>query len=72
MGYRGRVAGYRANEYHLLNQCARFVDATLDPARPRVPGGGGRTNREAFAKKKMVAVVALVVIAAVLTYALAA
>jgi hypothetical protein len=66
----GRVAGYRSNEYALLKACTRFVEATLDPA-PRELRHG-RTNREGFAKKKMVAVVALVVIAAVLIYALAA
>jgi hypothetical protein len=64
------VAGYRANEYALLKACARFVDATLDPA-PRELRHG-RTNREGLAKKKMVSVVALVVIAAVLIYALPA
>jgi hypothetical protein len=66
----GRVAGYRSNEYALLKACTRFVEATLDPA-PRELRHG-RTNREGFAKKKMVAVVALVVIAGVLIYALAA
>jgi hypothetical protein len=65
-----RVAGFRSNEYALLRACARFVEATLDPAPWELRGG--RTNREGFAKKKMVAVVVLVVIAAVLIYALAA
>jgi hypothetical protein len=66
----GRVAGYRAHEFALLKACARFVDATVDPALPKLRDG--RTNREGFAKKKMVAAVALVVVAAVLIYALAA
>jgi hypothetical protein len=64
------VAGYRSNEYALLKACARFVEATLDPAPRDIRHG--QTNREGFAKKKMVAVVALVVIAAVLMYALTA
>jgi hypothetical protein len=64
------VAGYHSQEFSLLKACARFVEATVDPA-PRELRDG-RTNREGFAKTKMVAVVALVVIAAVLIYALAA
>jgi hypothetical protein len=66
----GRVAGYRAPEFALLKACARFVEATVDPALPELRAG--RTNREGLGKKTVVAVVALVVIAAVLIYALAA
>jgi hypothetical protein len=52
----GRVAGWRAHEFHLLMQIERMLRAeeTMHPAPPELRDG--RTNREGFATRKMVAV----------------
>jgi hypothetical protein len=52
----GRVAGWRAQEFHLLKQIERMLRAeeTTHPGPPELRDG--RANREGFAKKKTVAV----------------